>query len=219
MKEIKDLNKRKNTLCSWNEQLSTIKMSILYILIYTFITVKIPTSNFFVCFEMAVYWIYLPARYHVHPFAVYTVFSRINRLYLTHLLKGSVSNNVTHKSLCLPKGNVVSPLHINLEITNFQRCKHATYYQDITGPFFSREQIKLNPSRNQNLRLQSQLWVKLQVCLHLLLTILQLYCIPPPLPPPVSNFLLAFWLHASCCTTVLFKVLYYKVKNVFFFFF
>ena len=143
MKEIKDLNKRKNTLCSWNEQLSTIKMSILYILIYTFITVKIPTSNFFVCFEMAVYWIYLPARYHVHPFAVYTVFSRINRLYLTHLLKGSVSNNVTHKSLCLPKGNVVSPLHINLEITNFQRCKHATYYQDNHWTIFFKRTNKI----------------------------------------------------------------------------
>ena len=43
--------------------------------------------------------------------------------------------------------------------------------------------------------------------------------LPPPLPPPDSNVLLAFWPHASCCTTVLFKVLYYKVKNGFSLFF
>ena len=60
----------------------------------------------------------------------------------------------------------------------------------------------------------------------LLLMILQLYHLPPPLPPPVSN---SYCLFTQCqpapvcqllyCTTVLFKVLYCKIKNVFFIFY
>ena len=54
-------------------------------------------------------------------------------------------------------------------------------------------------------------------------TILQLYHLPPPLPPP-SVTLLTCSLDASCCvpavevTTVLLKVLYRKIKDVFFVF-
>ena len=90
----------------------------------------------------------------------------------------------------------ISPLHTNLHIVNFQRCKRVFH--------------------------QCQVWVKLQLALHLLLLmILQLYHLPPPLPPPVSNSSCLFTgcqpLDASC-TTVLFKVLYYKINNVFFIF-
>ena len=62
------------------------------------------------------------------------------------------------------------------------------------------------------------------VCLHLLLlTILQLYHLSPPLLPPVSSSSCLFTgcqpLYASCCTILLlFKVLYCKIKNVFFIF-
>ena len=69
---------------------------------------------------------------------------------------------------------------------------------------------------------QCQAWVKLQFALHLLLlTILQLYHLSPPLPPPVRN---SSCLFTGCqppdasCTTVLFKVLYCKTNNVFFIF-
>ena len=62
---------------------------------------------------------------------------------------------------------------------------------------------------------------EISLCL-LLLTILQLYHLPPPLPPPVSNSSCLFTrcqpLCGSCCTTVLFKVLYCEIKNVFFIF-
>ena len=75
--------------------------------------------------------------------------------------------------------STVSPLHTNLQAANFQRCKHAFR--------------------------QGQVWVKLQPVLHLLLLmIFQLYRLPPPLPPPVSNSSCLFtWcqsLYASCCT-------------------
>ena len=80
---------------------------------------------------------------------------------------------------------------------------------------------RIASSKEQSLCHQHQVWVKSQLSLWLLLlTILQLYHPPPPLPPPVSN--------SSCCSpmpapvcwllycaTVLFKVLYYKIKNVF----
>ena len=57
--------------------------------------------------------------------------------------------------------------------------------------------------------------LQLVLCL-LLLTILQLYHLPPPLPPPVSDSL------APVCqllyrTTVLFKVLECKILNVLYF--
>ena len=90
--------------------------------------------------------------------------------------------------------STVSPLHTNLQVPNFQRCDRAFH--------------------------RRQAWVQLQLALRLLLlTILQLYHLPTPLPPPVSNSSCLFTrcqpLYASCCT-VLFKVLYCKIKNVFF---
>ena len=100
--------------------------------------------------------------------------------------------------------NTVSPLYTNLQVANFQRCECVFH--------------------------QCQVWVKLQLALHLLLLmILQLYHLPSSLPPPVSNSSCLFTqcppLYASCCTvtTVLFKVLYCKMyctvlKNVFFIF-
>ena len=59
--------------------------------------------------------------------------------------------------------------------------------------------------------------MKLQLALHLLLlTILQLYHLPPPLPPPVSNtsclFIRCQSLYASCCIGLLYFARYYTVK-------
>ena len=61
-----------------------------------------------------------------------------------------------------------------------------------------------------NMRTCIQAWVKLQLALRpLLLTILQLYHLPPPLPPPVSNSSCLFTrcqpLDASCCTGLLYS--------------
>ena len=62
------------------------------------------------------------------------------------------------------------------------------------------------------------------VCLRLLLlTVLQLHHLSPPLLPPVSSSSCLFTgcqpLDARCCTMLLlFKVLYCKIKNVFFIF-
>ena len=64
--------------------------------------------------------------------------------------------------------------------------------------------------------------MKLQLALRLLLlTILQLYRLPPPLPP--VTLLAIHSTPASVCqllyrTTVLFKVLYCKIKNILFIF-
>ena len=59
--------------------------------------------------------------------------------------------------------------------------------------------------------------MKLQLALHfLLLTILQLYHLLPPLPPPVSNtsclFIRCQSLYASCCIGLLYFARYYTVK-------
>ena len=69
--------------------------------------------------------------------------------------------------------------------------------------------VHLVPARNQNLCHPRQAWVKLQLALRLLLlTILQLYHLPPPLPPPVSISSCLFTrcqpLCASCCTALLY---------------
>ena len=88
----------------------------------------------------------------------------------------------------------VSTLQMNCQVWNFQRCKH---------PFH-----------------QHQAWVKSQLVLRLLLlvAILQLCHLPPPLSSSDSSPLFTRC-HPGCpslyCLTVLFKVLYYKVKNLF----
>ena len=61
-----------------------------------------------------------------------------------------------------------------------------------------------------------QAWVKLQLALRLLLLMtLQLYHLPAPLPPPVSNFL-PFTpcqsLYTSCCTKLLYFSRYCTVR-------
>ena len=91
----------------------------------------------------------------------------------------------------------VSPRHTNLQLVNFQRCGCVS--SSIKGP----EPVPSN-----------QVWVTLQLvfCL-LLLTIPQLYCLPPPLPSPVSNSSCLFtWcqpLDASYCTVLLYFSRYY----------
>ena len=95
----------------------------------------------------------------------------------------------------------VSPLHMNLQVANFQRCEHAFH--------------------------QCQASVKLQLALRLLLlTILQLYHLPPPLPLPVSNSSCLLTrcqpLYARCCTVLLYFSRYCTVRFkmfCFFFFF
>ena len=67
---------------------------------------------------------------------------------------------------------------------------------------------------------QCQAWVKLQLVLYLLLlTVLQLYHLSPPLPPPVSNSSGLFtWcqaLYANHCTIVHFFSRYCKIENDF----
>ena len=94
-------------------------------------------------------------------------------------------------------GDTVSPLHMNLQVAKFQRCERAFH--------------------------PHQVWMKLQLAFHLLLlTVLQLYHLPPPFPRPVNNSSRLFTRYQSlyqllCCTTVLFKVLYYKIKVVLYF--
>ena len=49
--------------------------------------------------------------------------------------------------------------------------------------------MELNPAKKHNFCHQRQVWMKLQLDLHLLLlTILQLHHLPPPLLPLVNNF-------------------------------
>ena len=75
-------------------------------------------------------------------------------------------------------------LHTNLQVGTFQQCERMFH--------------------------QHQAWVKLQLALHLLLLmLLQLYHLPPPLAPLVSNCSCLFTqcqsLYASCCTGVVAK--------------
>ena len=85
-----------------------------------------------------------------------------------------------------------SPLHTNLQVLNFERCKCVFH--------------------------QHQAWVKLQLALPLLLLmILQLCHLPPPLPPPVSSSSCLstqcqLLLSAVVLYNVLFKVLYCKIS-------
>ena len=89
-----------------------------------------------------------------------------------------------------------SPLHTNLQVLNFERCKCVFH--------------------------QHQAWVKLQLALPLLLLmILQLCHLPPPLPPPVSDSSCLFTpcqpLYDSC-TALLYFSRSYKIKTVLFIF-
>ena len=99
-----------------------------------------------------------------------------------------------HMFICVFR-HTVSTLQMNHQVWNFQRCKH---------PFH-----------------QHQAWVKSQLALRLLLlvAILQLCRLPPPLSPPVTLLPSSLDATPGCpslyCLTVLFKVLYYKVKNLF----
>ena len=94
----------------------------------------------------------------------------------------------------LGEGHMVCPLHVN-----FQKCLH------------------LVPARNQNLCHQHQAWVKLQLALCLLLlTILQIYHLPPLLPPAVGNSSRLFTrcqpLDASCYALPLYFSRYCTIK-------
>ena len=80
---------------------------------------------------------------------------------------------------------------------------------------FSKEYLELNPARN--LCHQNQVWVKLQLAIHLLLLIIfHLYPFSPLLPPQVSNFSCLFirWqtLYASCCTILLYFLSYCTIR-------
>ena len=82
--------------------------------------------------------------------------------------------------------------------------------------------VHLVPARNQNLCHQHQSWEKLQLALHLLLLMtLQLYHLPPLLPPPVSNsclFTLCQSLYTSCCTGWLYFSRYSTLRLKLFYF-
>ena len=95
-------------------------------------------------------------------------------------------------------------LNMNLQVENFQRWECAS-----------------GPSKEPELVLSNQVWVKLQLSLHLLLLlILQLYHLPPLLSPPVSNSSCLFtWcqpLYASCCTVLLYLTRYCTIKFLMF---
>ena len=81
---------------------------------------------------------------------------------------------------------------------------------------FSRGQIELNPANHQSLCHQHQARVKLQLALRLLLLmILQLYHLPPSLPPLVSNSSFLFRcqrLYARCYTALLYFSRYHTVR-------
>ena len=90
--------------------------------------------------------------------------------------------------------HTVSPLHTNFKLWIFSNANVHSHVRLLKG------------------------WVKLQLAL-LLLSVLQLCHLSPPLLPLVSNSSCLFTqcqpLYAGClyCTTVLFKVLFYKIKK------
>ena len=87
--------------------------------------------------------------------------------------------------------------------------QEAPYIRTFKLRTFKDVNTQLVPARDQSLCHQGRVWVKLQLALHLLLlTVLQLYHLPPPLPPPVSNSSCPFTPcqppHASCGTAGIF---------------
>ena len=76
------------------------------------------------------------------------------------------------------ESNPVLPCHLWLE--------KKSYYPDITGLFFQEDRWNWNQQGTRTCAINVR-WVKLQLALCLLLlTVLQLYHLPPPLRPPVT---------------------------------
>ena len=108
-------------------------------------------------------------------------------------MKDTISSSISFSTKELRLPCEVSPLHTNLQVSNFERCRHALHH--------------------------CQVWAKLQLALPLLvLTVLQLSHLPSLLLPPVSDaswlFIQCQPLYASCCTLLLYFSRYY-LENVF----
>ena len=94
-------------------------------------------------------------------------------------MKDTISSSISFSTKELRLPCEVSPLHTNLQVSNFERCRRALHH--------------------------CQVWAKLQLALPLLvLTVLQLSHLPSLLLPPVSDaswlFIQCQPLYASCCT-------------------
>ena len=94
----------------------------------------------------------------------------------------------------------VSPLHTNLQVTNCQRCAHAS------GSSKEPEQVPSMSGMSETVACPPSPVAE----------ILQLYHLQPPLPPLVSNpsclFTLCQPLYASCCTVLLYFSRYCTVR-------
>ena len=125
-----------------------------------------------------------------HCSFVYSLKSR-RRIPLTLFFLFKIHRDCTKSIDCLGYyghfDNTVSPLHTNLQMRTFRLWAWV---------------------------LGHQAWVRLQLALHLLLlTVLQLYCLPPPPSPPVLTVysVPAPVCQLLYCTTVLFRVLYCQI--------
>ena len=116
-----------------------------------------------------------------------------------------------------------------VDVAHSYTCYHVLYdekkratTQTSLDRFFKRAD-RIESSKEPDLCHQCQAWVKLQFALRLLLlTILQLYRLPPHLPPPVSNSSCLFTrcqpLYASCWTVPLYLSRYCTVRLKMFYF-